>query len=185
MKNNVDSTSSEKNMIAPQKAAISEIVALAKIGRPYGLSGAMHVFPYSNDAATLRRAKSIVVREKQYSVKSIRAHGDALVMMLDDVVTPELAQTFTNAEILVSREAFAPLPAGEYYWIDLIGLDCTNGDRSFGKIVEVFEAGAHPILRVRRDENVGDDELIPFVDAIVRSVDIDTKRVDVDWGGLD
>jgi 16S rRNA processing protein RimM len=186
MKNEVVSTPNKNDVNAPLNVANSELIALAKIGRPYGLTGAMHVFPYSSDAATLRRAKTIVVRGKPHAVTSMRPHGESLVMMLDGVASPELAQTFTNAEVFVSRDTFPPLPKGEFYWVDLVGLDCTNGARSFGKIVEVFEAGAHPILRVRRAENASeDDELIPFVDAIIRSVDVDAKRVDVDWEGLD
>ncbi len=162
------------------------LVALGKIGRPYGLTGAMHVFPYSPDAATLRRAKTITVRNREHAVKSLRAHGESYVMMLDGVDTPELAQTFTNSEVLVARDAFPPLPDGEFYWVDLVGLDCTNGDHLFGQIVEVFEVGAHPLLRVRKtpEANERDDELIPFVDAIVRSVDLAARRVDVEWAGL-
>jgi 16S rRNA processing protein RimM len=179
---------SNKDSVKPLlNGANDGLVALAKIGRPYGLTGAMHVFPYSTDAATFRRAKSIVVRGKTHTVASLRPHGEAYVMLLEGVATPELAQTFTNAEVFVSRDAFPPLPKGEFYWVDLVGLDCTNGERHFGKIVEVFEAGAHPILRVRDEQNTAqkEDELIPFVDAIIRSVDLDAKRVDVDWEGLE
>jgi 16S rRNA processing protein RimM len=166
-----------------ENGASIDLVALAKIGRPYGLTGAMRVFPYSNDAATLRKAKRIFIDGKDFPVQSIRVHGDALVMTIDGVNTPELAQTFTNAEIAVAREAFAPLPDGEYYWVDLIGLDCVNAERKIGVIAEIFEAGAHPILRV---EIAGKpDELIPFVDAIVRSVDLAARRVDVNWDGVD
>jgi 16S rRNA processing protein RimM len=165
--------------------AAQSLVALAKIGRPYGLTGALRVFPYSSDAAVLRRAKAVVVRGKSYGVESMRTHGDALVAVLEGIATPELAQTLTNAEVFVTRDAFPPLPEGEYYWVDLVGLDCVNGARSFGTIIEVFEAGAHPILRVRHSENSTSEreELIPFVDAIVRSVDLKTRRVDVDWEG--
>ncbi len=173
----------ETDRNASVSGTINDRVALAKIGRPYGLTGAMRVFPYSNDATTLRKAKRIFIGEKDFPVQSIRTHGDALVMTIDGVNTPELAQTFTNAEIAVARDAFAPLPDGEFYWIDLIGLDCVNGERNFGKIVEIFEAGAHPILRVEAEGKP--DELIPFVDAIVRSVDLTARRVDVNWDGLD
>ena len=57
----------------------------------------------------------------------------------------------------------------------------------FGEITEIFESGAHPILRVKlaSGEKAGTDELIPFVDAIVRSVDLAARRVDVAWEGLD
>jgi 16S rRNA processing protein RimM len=188
--------------------APATLVALAKVGRPYGLTGAMHVYPFSNDASTLKRAKSVVIGSREYAVKTIRDHGDSLVMMVSGVDSPEIAQTLTNAEIHVDRSAFPPLAEGEYYWIDLVGLTCTNGERVFGSIVEVFEAGAHPILRVRQigatdspvqvtaapppqpgkekkpDPRVN-DELIPFVDAIVRSVSLLERRVDVDWTGID
>jgi 16S rRNA processing protein RimM len=169
------------------------LVAIAKIGRPYGLTGAMHVFPYSTDAATLRHAKEVTVRTKSstktYDVKSLRAHGDAYVMTLEGIASPEAAAAFTNAEIAVSRDAFPALPKGEFYWVDLVGLRCANvaaGNRAFGTIVEVFEVGAHPILRVRAREDASErvDELIPFVDAIIRSVDLEARLVDVDWEGL-
>jgi 16S rRNA processing protein RimM len=193
MKKEVVSKVNKNDVIAQQSGAISEearsqkLVALAKIGRPYGLTGAMHVYPYSNDAATLRRVKSVVIRGKSFDVKSLKSHGDAFVATLDGITSPEQAQTFTNAEVFVSRDAFPPLPKGEFYWVDLVGLDCTNGARSFGKIVEVIDSPAHPVLRVRADDAASDtaDELIPFVDAIIRSVDLDAKRVDVDWEGLE
>ncbi len=188
--------------------AAAHMIALAKVGRPYGLTGAMHVYPFSNDFTTLKRAKSLMIGAREYTVNTMRNHGDALVMTVEGVNSPEAAQTLTNAEIKVDRALFPALPEGEYYWIDLVGLTCTNGDRVFGEIVEVFEAGAHPILRVRPAASVPsalpesadalvktgktgkppkavEDELIPFVDAIVRSVSLSERRVDVDWAGLD
>jgi 16S rRNA processing protein RimM len=185
------------------------LVTLAKVGRPYGLTGAMHVYPFSDDAATLKRAKSLTIGSREFTVKNIRDHGDSLVMTVIGVDSPEVAQTLTNAEIRVDRTLFPALADGEYYWIDLVGLKCTNGEHVFGEIVEVFEAGAHPILRVRKvalpmastlpsvpvnplkstrekkPDPQAHDELIPFVDAIVRSVSLSERRVDVDWAGLD
>ncbi len=189
MNTEVDLKSTKTTSSPPASGPEEQYVALAKIGRPYGLTGAMHVFPYSRDAATLRKAKQILVRGRSYTVASLRAHGDAFVMMVEGVASPELAATFTNAEIEVSRELFPALPSGEFYWVDLVGLECVNvaaGNRVFGSVVEVFEVGAHPILRVRAhpDANERNDELIPFVDAIIRSVNTDSKRIDVDWLGL-
>jgi 16S rRNA processing protein RimM len=185
-RNNKNDIDAQKNRVSGDQAHAEKLIALAKIGRPYGLNGAMHVFPYSNDAATLRRAKTVVIRGKPFDVKSFRAHGDAFVATLDGVTSPEQAQTFTNAEVFVSRDEFPPLPKGEFYWVDLVGLECTNGERSFGNIVEVIDSPAHPVLRVRSENAVDDtgDELIPFVDALIRSVDLAAKRVDTDWTGL-
>lgn len=164
------------------------LVALAKVGRPYGLTGAVHLYPYSADAQTLLKAKTLHIAGAEFAVTRLRRHGDSIVAQLVGVDSPETAARLTNQEVLSDRSAFAPLPEGEFYWVDLLGLTCTNGDRIFGEITEIFEAGAHPILRVRLappEARAGEDELIPFVDAIVRSVDLTARRVDVDWAGLD
>ena len=170
-------------------AATPTFIALAKVGRPYGLTGALHWYPYSQDAQTLLKAREVTIGSTVYAVTKSRRHGESIVAQIVGIDSPEAAAKLTNKEISVDRRLFAPLPDGEYYWIDLIGLRCTNGERLFGEITEIFESGAHPILRVKRPD--GDpkaatgDELIPFVDAIVRSVDLAARRVDVDWEGLD
>ena len=172
---------------AASSSAMPNLIALAKVGRPYGLTGALHWYPYSKDAQTLLKAREVMIGTTMYAVTRSRRHGESIVAEIVGVTSPEAAARLTNKEIFVDKTYFAPLPEGEYYWIDLIGLTCTNGERVFGEIAEIFESGAHPILRVKRpttDPTPG-DELIPFVDAIVRSVDIAARRVDVDWEGLE
>ena len=167
--------------------ATPNLIALAKVGRPYGLTGALHWYPYSKDAQTLLKAREVMIGTMMFAVTRSRRHGESIVAEIVGVTSPEAAARLTNKEIFVDKSYFAPLPEGEYYWIDLIGLTCTNGERVFGEIAEIFESGAHPILRIKRpaiDPTPG-DELIPFVDAIVRSVDIAARRVDVDWEGLE
>ncbi len=156
---------------------------MGKVGRPYGLTGAVHLYPYSQDAQTLLKAKTLLIGAVTFDVMRSRRHGNSIVSQLVGIDSPEAAAKLTNKEVLVDRALFVPLPDGEYYWLDLIGLTCTNGDRVFGEISEIFESGAHPILRVRQASGV--DELIPFVDAIVRSVSLVERRVDVDWEGLE
>ncbi|MEQ1596287.1 MAG: ribosome maturation factor RimM [Casimicrobium sp.] len=178
-----------KAAASPQAAASPTFIALAKVGRPYGLTGALHWYPYSQDAQTLLKAREVTIGNTVYTVNKSRRHGESIVAQIVGIDSPEAAAKLTNKEISVDRGLFAPLPDGEYYWIDLIGLACTNGERVFGEITEIFESGAHPILRVKRPESdpkaATGDELIPFVDAIIRSVDLAARRVDVDWEGLD
>lgn len=166
----------------------NELIALAKVGRPYGLQGAVHVFPFSRDSETLLRVKSVFLRSKtttQLYAVTTRPHGDAFVMQIEGITDPEGAAAFTNNELLVDRSVFPPLAEGEYYWIDMIGLSCTDGDKLWGVVTEIFESGAHPILRVY-NESTQHEELIPFVmDAIVRSIDMTARRIDVAWLGLD
>ena len=169
--------------MSTENNSTTQLVPMGKVGRPYGLTGAVHLYPYSQDAQTLLKSKTLLIGIVTFDVTRSRRHGDSIVAQLFGVDSPEAAAKLTNKEVLVDRVLFAALPDGEYYWLDLIGLTCTNGDRVFGEITEIFESGAHPILRVKQASGV--DELIPFVDAIVRSVSLAERRVDVDWEGLE
>ncbi len=169
--------------MSTENNSTTQLVPMGKVGRPYGLTGAVHLYPYSQDAQTLLKSKTLLIGIVTFDVTRSRRHGDSIVAQLVGVDSPEAAAKLTNKEVLVDRVLFAALPDGEYYWLDLIGLTCTNGDRVFGEITEIFESGAHPILRVKQASGV--DELIPFVDAIVRSVSLAERRVDVDWEGLE
>ncbi|MBC7709679.1 MAG: 16S rRNA processing protein RimM [Rhizobacter sp.] len=169
--------------MSAENNSTTQLVPMGKVGRPYGLTGAVHLYPYSQDAQTLLKSKTLLIGAVTFDVTRSRRHGDSIVAQLVGVDSPEAAAKLTNKEVLVDRALFAALPDGEYYWLDLIGLTCTNGDRVFGEISEIFESGAHPILRVKQASGV--DELIPFVDAIVRSVSLAERRVDVDWEGLE
>jgi 16S rRNA processing protein RimM len=181
------SVASDGNSASKPGDTTPQLIALAKVGRPYGLTGAVHLYPYSVDAQTLLKARTLTIGTTEFAVTRSRRHGESVVAQLVGVDSPEAAAKLTNKEIFVDRSLFPALPDGEYYWVDLVGLSCTNGEHVFGEITEIFESGAHPILRVKlaAGPKAGTDELIPFVDAIVRSVSLAERRVDVDWEGLD
>ena len=137
-------TVNDSTPVAANVAAVAphlpNLIALAKVGRPYGLTGALHWYPYSKDAQTLLKAREVMIGTTMYAVTRSRRHGESIVAELVGVSSPEAAARLTNQEIFVDKAYFAPLPEGEYYWIDLIGLTCTNGERVFGEIAEIFES---------------------------------------------
>ena len=54
---------------------------------------------------------------------------------------------------------------------------------ALGEVAEVVAHGAHPLLRVARPPGqAGPERLIPYVPAIVDRVDLEARRIDVDWG---
>ncbi len=71
------------------------------------------------------------------------------------------------------------LPAGDYYWSDLIGLEVeTLGAEPLGVIESMLETGADDVMVLRGDR----ERLIPFViDEIVREIDLEARRMVVDW----
>jgi len=84
-----------------------------------------------------------------------------------------------EAERLVGRylEADArPLPAGEYYWHQLEGLDVVDeAGATLGVIREVFRAGEAEVYVVSGTD--GSELLVPGIRDVVRSIDLEAGRM--------
>ena len=110
-----------------------------------------------------------------------REHGDGVVASARDIEDRQAAQSLRGARVFVSRASFPTAGEGEYYWVDLIGLDVVNrADEKLGSVAGLIETGAHCVLRVQADGAA--ERLIPFVAAYVDEVDLAQRRIRVDWG---
>ena len=118
------------------------------------------------------------------TVIEARAHSGTVVAALEGFGTPEVAATLKGCDVAVPRSALPKARKGEVYHADLVGLDVVNASgRSLGKVVAIESFGAHPLMRVQGGEGGGDPagRLVPFVEPILRSVDLRARRIEVDW----
>jgi len=70
----------------------------------------------------------------------------------------------------------APLPAGEYYWHQLEGLEVQDETSGvLGILREVFRAGGAEVYRVERTD--GGELLVPGIHDVVREIDLDRGRM--------
>ena len=110
-----------------------------------------------------------------------RLQGDALVaelVLLDGQppLTREQGLALKGVEIQVDRADFPPPQDDEFYHADLIGCEVIGQQGArLGTVVAVDDHGAQQVLRL------DDGMLIPFVEAIVQSVDIAARRIQADW----
>lgn len=92
----------------------------------------------------------------------------------------EAAMLLKGATLAVARDQFPQPEEGEYYWVDLIGLEVHNLNGDYlGCVTELMETGANDVLVVT---DAGNKRLIPFVMAYVTKVDLQNKQIIVDWG---
>jgi 16S rRNA processing protein RimM len=151
-----------------------ELVSVGRVGRPHGLTGAFFVERASEDPD--RFAKGAVVYasgEPARIVESKRGAGGRPVIRLDRRVE-------RGAELTIPREELAPPEDGAYYVFQLVGLDVEEeGGRPLGAVAEVIPGVAHDLLEL--DSGL----LLPLVEACVREVDLDGRRIVVAAGFTD
>lgn len=126
-----------------------------------------------------------LARPRFLQVKSAREQGDVVVVTADDLADRNAAEALKGARVFVSRSAFPTPDEGEFYWIDLIGLDVRNPQgEDLGRVIDLLDNGPQSVLRC---EYVGADgksaeRLIPFVSVYILSVSLADKLIVADWG---
>jgi len=106
-----------------------------------------------------------------------------LVALFEGADDRELMVQAKGASIWVSRQHFAPLPEGEYYWVDLLGLHVRNRQGlDLGVVTDLMSTGPHSVL-VLEDATTGEsvERLIPFVPVYIDEVQLEQGVILVDW----
>jgi 16S rRNA processing protein RimM len=120
------------------------------------------------------------------NVTGVRDQGDAVVALAPEIADRDAAEALKGVRVFVSRATFPEPDAGEFYWVDLIGLAVANRDGvALGEVVGLIDTGPHCVLRIQPPAAEGpeaEERLIPFVEAYVDSVDMPGRKIVVDWG---
>jgi 16S rRNA processing protein RimM len=108
-------------------------------------------------------------------IASLRPLRGAYLVRFDGVDDRESADPLRGLEVLVPRDLLPPLEEGELYMADLLGLAVYGPDgTALGEVVDVFEAGAAPVLEVKRGERT---RQVPLAEPFVKEVDVPGGRL--------
>jgi 16S rRNA processing protein RimM len=170
-----------------------DLLVVAKLHGSFGLKGWVHVEPLSGNIDTLKknsqwwlRGASVVGEAQSLPLRCVavvdaKPHGSGMVVLFEDVVTPEQAAQFRQTEVLLPRSSFAKPGLDEYYWVDLVGCDVVNIEGLLlGRVAQVDDHGAHAFLIVEPASRP-EPHLIPFVNQYVLEVSLQQKQIKVDW----
>jgi len=163
------------------------IVVLGRCTGAFGVAGAVRIQTFTETADGLLQFRKWWVktpgqdRWREMDVMKGRTQGDAVVAELAGVQDRDAALAMKGAEIGIARERLPEPADDEIYWSDLVGMSVVNREgRALGRVQEVIAHGAHPLLSVMAAEGI--ERLIPCVPAVLQLVDVEAKRIDVDWG---
>ena len=166
----------------------AEIVVLGKVVGPYGLRGAVKVYPFADDPSAWGKLTHWWVGQegdlpgqwRQTRLVSCKVHVDLLIAELECLPDRNASETARGLLVGVPRSELPKVAKDEYYWADLIGLDVVNThDESLGRVLGLIETSANDVLRV--GNGVENERLLPFVATVVLDVDLLARRVKVEW----
>ncbi len=156
------------------------LIIVGEITRPHGLSGAVRVFPVTDFPDHLLDLTRVVVVQGRAAqparVERAEAAGRFVVMKLSGVETPEAAEALRGATIRISQDQTHPLPPGQFYVFQIIGLRVRTPDgQALGRVADVLRTGSNDVYVVHSDG--GPDTLLPAMDGVVQRIDLEVGEM--------
>ncbi|MDP9141820.1 MAG: ribosome maturation factor RimM [Pseudomonadota bacterium] len=165
-------------------------VTLGRVAGVYGIKGWLRIDSQTRPVEKILTYPNWWFRqgEQVYQVQRIdgRVQGQGVVVQIRDpqgqvIEDRDIAAKLIGALVEVSRDDLPPLPQGQFYWVDLIGLKALNpAGGVLGTVKEMTSNGAQDVLVVV--DEAGVQRLIPFIrEHIVKEVDLAGGRIVCEW----
>ena len=145
-------------------------ITAGQIVNTHGIRGGVKLLPRGVDAEALAGCGTLFIGGEPYRCTASRVHKGCLLAKLEGVDDMDAALALKGCRVKVRRED-VPLPPGEYFDEELIGLAVRDGStgEDLGKLEEVLSYPAHKIYVVRGGR---DEFLIPAVPAFIAGIDM-------------
>jgi len=180
----------------------ADAVELGRIQDAWGIKGWVRILPYSADTSALIASPQWFLEPPEarfargfsafsgcvsIALAEVKPHTDGLVAQIEGVNDRNSAEALKGVRIYLPRSAFPATPEGEYYWVDLIGLDVVNREGvHLGVVRDLMATGPNAVLVLEYTDTVDGVEqtaerMIPFVAAYIDNVDKAARRITADW----
>lgn len=162
-------------------------LAVGRIGRAHGLRGEVAVEVRTDDPEARFASGAVLATDPAavgpLTVEASRWHSGRLLVTFCGVADRSAAEALRGAVLVVHDDNPALMPTladpDEFYDHQLIGLRAgTPTGAELGEVCDVVHLPGGDLLALRRSD--GGEVLVPFVAAIVPTVDLAAGRVVVD-----
>lgn len=160
---------------------------VARIGKPHSLRGEVTVQSHTDDPAGRFVPGAVFVTEaragsgvpKVLTLRSARRHKEVWLLAFEEIPDRTGAESLRGTRLLIDEDAVAHQDEEGWYEDELLGMVAVDPSGAvIGEVVGLDLGAAQDRLLVRLSD--GTRAEIPFVEAIVPTVDQDAGRVVID-----
>jgi 16S rRNA processing protein RimM len=155
----------------------TDFIAIGRIVAPHGVRGELRVAVLTEFPERFLDMKRVLVEGKgEMTVTGVRTHQDIILMTLAEVKDRDAASALRGRLLQVTRAELMPLPEGQFYVFDLVGVKVFDeAGQELGVLEEVLQPGANDVYLIRRTD--GSELLLPALRSVVLTVDMLGRRM--------
>jgi len=158
---------------------MAELITVGQIVAPHGVRGDVRIYPITDFPERFLHMKSGYIDGKKYAISHARFHKHVILLKFLGIDDRDAAEALKGKDIQVSRDELVSLKAGQHYIFDIIGISVYDlQDHLLGTVTEVLKTGSNDVYVVKAAD--GSEILLAAIHDVIRSVDIEQKKMVVD-----
>ena len=153
------------------KSSDLKFITIGRILTTWGVKGKLKVKLETDFPQRFAPGSKVYINRQPMTIDSAEWHGDKPVIKLNTIDSIEDARKLRGKTVEIHRNQVHPLPEGQYYYFQLIGLEVwTTQGELLGSITEIITTGSNDNYVVRGAKG---EILIPAIEDVVKSIDLD------------
>ncbi|HRN51417.1 MAG TPA: ribosome maturation factor RimM [Anaerolineales bacterium] len=157
-----------------------DFVLVGVVRRPHGLRGEVQVSIETDFPERLKKGVKLFLGEEHtpVTIRTARPIDNGLLLSFEQFPDRASLEHIRNAPLFSSVQDSPPLPPGQFYRYQLLGLTVvTDTDEELGLLTQVLETGANDVYVVQSPTH--GEVLLPAIEDVVLETDIAAKRMRV------
>lgn len=162
---------------------MSDSIIIGRLSSAYGIKGWLHLTSFATPPENIFTYQHWSLRKKSgttpITLEAHKSHGKSFVIKIKGCDDRTAAEALKGLEIEIPKAALPKPEDGSYYWSDLIGLQVVNlTGQSLGIVDHLFDTGANDVIVTTLNKK---QHMIPYIDQVIHSIDLEKAQITVDW----
>ena len=159
---------------------MEQLLRVGVITTTHGVRGEVKVFPTTDDPQRFKKLKKVILdtgkEQLDLDVQSVKFFKNLVILKFKQFDNINDVEKYKNADLLVTRENAVKLQPGEYFIVDLIGLQGVSDEgENLGELTDVIQTGANDVYVFTKKGEA--DLLVPKIPDCVKEINLEKGTV--------
>ncbi|HLR63886.1 MAG TPA: ribosome maturation factor RimM [Pseudogracilibacillus sp.] len=156
---------------------------IGKVINTHGVKGEVKVLQSTDFDQRFAVGEKVYIKQGDtydaFVIAHARPHKNALLIQFEGLNEIDDVLFLKNETLYITEKQQESLPEGEYYYREIIGCQMkTTEGQVLGIVDSILSPGANDVWVVKND--AGDEYYIPYIDDVVKAVDLDAKEITIE-----
>lgn len=155
-----------------------QFIDIGRIVAPWGVKGDARAEAMTDFPDRFATGAELYIDGHPFTIERSHWHKGKVIIKLATIDSIEAAQRLKGRLLQIPLSRLHPLPPGECYQFQVIGLEVwTTEGELLGRVADILPTGSNDVFVVPSHDG---EQLIPAIDDVVKSIDLEQGRITIE-----